>query len=217
VIRTSFNDDWRFRPKVNAFMGLIGGPSTPWVPVRLPHDAMIGGPRDPDGHGSASYFPGGVWEYQKPFVAPEADRGKRIVVEFEGVYRSAAVYVNGTLVGHRPYGYSNFAVSIGEYLRYGEENTIGVDATAHDDSRWYSGAGIYRNVISSSASRYTSPSTDLARLVRPSCLLDPAPECRTPIRRSGAIRDERVAEYFLQGVGVAGRLPLGAIRRSAIT
>ena len=54
--------------------------------------------------------------------------------------------MNGTLVGHRPYGYSNFAVSIGEHLRYGEENTIAVDATAHEDSRWYSGAGIYRNV-----------------------------------------------------------------------
>jgi beta-galactosidase len=146
VIRTSFNDDWRFRPKVNAFMELLGGPSTPWVPVRLPHDAMIGSLRDPSGQGSAGYFPGGVWEYQKTFVVAETERGKRIVVEFEGVYRSAAVYVNDTLVGHRPYGYSDFSVPIGAHLRYGEENTIAVDATAHDDSRWYSGAGIYRNV-----------------------------------------------------------------------
>jgi beta-galactosidase len=146
VIRTSFNDNWRFRPKVSAFMELIGGPSTPWVPVRLPHDAMIGGPRDPAGNAATGYFPGGVWEYAKAFAVPEEQRGKRILVEFEGVYRSAAVYVNGALVGHRPYGYSNFVVSIGEHLRYGEENTITVDATAHDDARWYSGAGIYRNV-----------------------------------------------------------------------
>ncbi len=87
-----------------------------------------------------------MWEYEKAFVVPEEQRGKRILIEFEGVYRSAAVYVNGTLVGHRPYGYSNFAVSIGEHLRYGEDNTITVDATAHEDARWYSGAGIYRNV-----------------------------------------------------------------------
>ena len=104
------------------------------------------GTRDPGGHANIGFFPGGVWEYQKTFVVPEADRGKRVMVEFEGVYRSAVVRVNGTLVGHRPYGYSNFAVSIGEHLRYGEENTIGVDVTAHDDARWYSGAGIYRNV-----------------------------------------------------------------------
>ena len=100
----------------------------------------------PSGEPANGYFPGGVWEYQKTFVVPETDRGKRILVEFEGVYRGAAVCVNGTLVGHRPYGYSNFAVSIGEHLRYGDENTIAVEATAHRDSRWYSGAGIYRDV-----------------------------------------------------------------------
>ena len=144
--RTSFNDDWQFRPKVNAFMELVGGGAQPWVPVRLPHDAMIAEPRDPAGEPANGYFPGGIWEYRKTFVAPEADRGKRVLLVFEGVYRGARVYVNGTLVGHRPYGYSEFSVSIGEHLRYGEENTIAVDATAHRDSRWYSGAGIYRNV-----------------------------------------------------------------------
>ena len=122
--RTSFNDDWRVRPKVNAFMELVGGGAQPWVAVRLPHDAMIDGTRDPSGEPANGYFPGGVWEYQKTFVVPETDRGKRILVEFEGVYRGARVYVNGTLVGHRPYGYSNFAVSIGEHLQYGAENTI---------------------------------------------------------------------------------------------
>jgi beta-galactosidase len=146
VIRTSFNDDWQFRPKVNAFAELVGGGGRPWVPVRLPHDAMIHETRDPAGEPANGYFPGGVWEYRKAFAVSETDRGKRILVEFEGVYRGARVCVNGTLVGHRPYGYSNFAVSIGEHLRYGEENTITVDATAHKDSRWYSGAGIYRNV-----------------------------------------------------------------------
>ena len=144
--RTSFNDDWRVRPKVNAFMELMGGGAQPWVSVRLPHDAMIDGTRDPAGEPANGYFPGGVWEYQKTFVVPETDRGKRILVEFEGVYRGARVYVNSTLVGHRPYGYSNFAVSIGEHLQYGAENTISVEATAHRDSRWYSGAGIYRDV-----------------------------------------------------------------------
>ena len=50
VIRTSFNDDWRVRPKVSHFLELFGGGATPWEAVTLPHDAMIGGTRDPDGH-----------------------------------------------------------------------------------------------------------------------------------------------------------------------
>ena len=123
MIRTPFNDDWRVRPKANAFAELMGGGGQPWVPVQLPHDAMIGATRDPAEEPANGYFPGGVWEYQKTFTAPEADRGKQVLIEFEGVYRGARVSVNGTLVGHRPYGYSNFAVSIGEHLRYGADNT----------------------------------------------------------------------------------------------
>ena len=128
MIRTAFNDDWRVRPKVNPFMEMVGGGAQPWVAVRLParrDDRWDARPGAATRHG---YFPGGVWEYQKTFVVPETHRGKRVLLEFEGVYRSAMVYVNGTLVGHRPYGYSDFAVSIGEHLRYGEEND--------DPGRW---------------------------------------------------------------------------------
>ncbi len=142
--RTSFNDGWQVREKPDMAAELTGVAS-PWTPVRLPHDAMITQSRDPEGSPAAGYFPGGVWQYQKSFSVPEEHRGRRIMVEFEGVYRSAAVYVNGVLAGHRPYGYSNFSVRLDPLVRYGEDNTITVEATAHDDSRWYSGAGIYRN------------------------------------------------------------------------
>jgi len=146
VIRTSFNDGWRVRPKVNHFLELLGGGGAPWEPVRLPHDAMITGARDADGHWGTGFFPGGVWEYEKTFVAGTELRGKRVLLEFEGVYRGASVWVNGALAGHRPYGYTDFTVSIGEHLRHGEENVVKVHATSHDDARWYSGAGIYRPV-----------------------------------------------------------------------
>jgi beta-galactosidase len=146
VNRTSFNDDWRVRPKVSHFLELLGGGSEPWQAVRLPHDAMLGGRRDPGEHWGNGFFPGGVWEYEKTFVADEGLRGKRVLLEFEGVYRGASVWVNGALAGHRPYGYTDFTVSIGEHLRFGEENVVAVHATSHADSRWYSGAGIYRPV-----------------------------------------------------------------------
>ena len=142
--RTSFNDGWQVREKPDMAAELMGGAS-PWAPVRLPHDAMITTVRHPGGTPAAGYFPGGIWQYQKSFAVREEQRGRRIMVEFEGVYRSAAVYVNGVLAGHRPYGYSDFTVRLDPLVRYGEDNTITVEATAHDDSRWYSGAGIYRN------------------------------------------------------------------------
>jgi beta-galactosidase len=55
------------------------------------------------------------------------------------------VYVNGEFAGHRPYGYSDFYVRLDQRLRAGTENVIRVEAVAYEDSRWYSGAGIYRN------------------------------------------------------------------------
>jgi beta-galactosidase len=89
VNRTSFNDDWRVRPKVNLFMEMFGDGAQPWQRVRLPHDAMLAGERDPNGHWGTGFFPGGVWDYEKRFVAPAELRGKRVLLEFEGVYRSA--------------------------------------------------------------------------------------------------------------------------------
>jgi beta-galactosidase len=146
VIRTSFNDDWRVRRKVSPFLELLGGSGEAWAPVTLPHDAMVSGRRNPDAGWSNGFWPGGVWEYEKTFVAGDELRGQRVLLEFEGVYRGASVWVNGALAGHRPYGYTDFTVSIGEHLRFGDENMVKVHATSHDDSRWYSGAGIYRPV-----------------------------------------------------------------------
>jgi beta-galactosidase len=76
---------------------------------------------------------------------PAEWRNKRVSIVFEGVYRDAMVFVNGAFAAQRPYGYSAFTVSIDPFLRYGETNTIRVDARVHDDSRWYSGGGIYRD------------------------------------------------------------------------
>jgi beta-galactosidase len=75
VNRSSFNDDWRVRPKVSHFLELMGGRSEPWHAVRLPHDAMLSGRRDPGEHWGNGFFPGGVWEYEKTFLADEDLRG----------------------------------------------------------------------------------------------------------------------------------------------
>ncbi|MGX9885538.1 glycoside hydrolase family 2 TIM barrel-domain containing protein [Streptomyces sp. NPDC002276] len=146
MIRVSFNDDWQYRPKVNPFAEL-GGHSVPFQPVTVPHDAMIGQERDgtrPES-GAGAYFPGGTFEYRKTFHVPEELRGKRILLEFEGVYRDATVHINGAYAGQRPYGYSQFLIDADRFLRFGEDNEIRVEARAHRDSRWYTGSGLYRD------------------------------------------------------------------------
>ena len=148
MTRTSFNAGWAVRPKVSLFAE-FSGPVSPPQPVTLPHDALIGLPRSADSaQGShTGYFPDGTFEYSKTFEVPEDYRGKRVALEFQGVYRDAMVFVNGDFAGQRPFGYSTFNIRLDPFLKYGQANTIRVDARVHQDSRWYSGAGIYRDTF----------------------------------------------------------------------
>jgi len=145
VRRTVCNEGWSVRPKADRFEERFG--SAPhWTPVTLPHDAMIGSVRSPSGTAANGYFPGGNWEYRRVLEFAVVDAGEQIVLEFEGVYRDAVVSVNGAVAARRPYGYSNFFVPIDHLLREGAENEVHVEVRAGNDSRWYSGAGIYRSV-----------------------------------------------------------------------
>jgi hypothetical protein len=146
VLTSSFNAGWRVREKASSFLELTGGPR-PWREVSLPHDALIGLERSPDHRPGAltGFYPGGVFEYIKTFTAPDGYRDGRVEVEFDGVYRDAMVYVNGVLAGQRPSGYVPFRVRVDPYLQDGE-NELRVECRNHQDSRWYAGAGIYRDV-----------------------------------------------------------------------
>jgi len=144
VRRRSLNQGWSFRPKANRWDDIVGQ-SSAWMPVTLPHDAMLTGERSPAAGAATGYFPGGVWEYRRTLEVTDEDLDHTLVLHFEGVYRDAVVYVNGTVAARRPYGYSQFHVPIDHLVRVGD-NELLVEARAHDDSRWYSGAGIYRNV-----------------------------------------------------------------------
>lgn len=122
----------------------------PAYEVTLPHDAMLGEPRTEEstGEGNLGWYLGGDYEYTKSFQVPQEYAAKKLILEFEGVYRNAEVYINGKKAAFRPYGYTNFYVDMNPYLNYGEENRIRVVAHNADqpNSRWYSGTGIYRPV-----------------------------------------------------------------------
>ncbi len=118
--------------------------------VTIPHDAMIGEKRSADSAGgiNTGWFEGYDYLYEKEFEVPEEFSKKEISFEFEGVYHNAEVYLNGQRAAYRPYGYTNFYVDANAYLKYGALNKIQVIAHNADqpNSRWYSGAGIYRPV-----------------------------------------------------------------------
>jgi beta-galactosidase len=136
-----FNKDWSYRP--------LDG-SGEEVKVDLPHDAMITEPRSKKSKGmhNIGWFETGDYLYTKTFFVPEEYANRHLVLEFEGVYHNAEVFLNGTQVAHRPYGYSNFYADLDDHIRYGQDNEIQVKAYNSDqpNSRWYSGTGIYRPV-----------------------------------------------------------------------
>jgi beta-galactosidase len=121
-----------------------------WRTVNLPHDWSIEGRPDknnPTGAGGG-YFPAGTGWYRKTFGAPPQWKGKRVSVEFDGVYMDASVYLNGHKLGTQPYGYTSFRVDLTGDLDFSAPNVLAVrvDNSAQPNSRWYSGSGIYRHV-----------------------------------------------------------------------
>jgi beta-galactosidase len=101
----------------------------------------------PGGSGGG-YINAGTGWYRKEFKLPENVQGKKVFIEFDGVYMNSDVWLNGVHLGNRPYGYSSFQYELTPHLKYGnEKNVIAVRADVKQPcSRWYSGAGIYRHV-----------------------------------------------------------------------
>lgn len=130
--KIAFNRDWLCNGK----------------PVTLPHDAQISEPRSASasdgGHG---YFPGGIYTYEKTFTVPADWADKKVLIEFEGVYKNCTVSLNGKEIGSHRYGYTGFALPL-EELNFGDKNNITVvaDNSQLPNSRWYTGSGIYRPV-----------------------------------------------------------------------
>jgi beta-galactosidase len=148
--RQSFDAAWSFKLIDPTAVFWQDPALTPERTVDLPHDWGIEFERDPS-HPSGvlgGFFRTGMGEYRKTFAAPEAWRGKKLFIEFEGVYMNAEVWLNGHFLGRHPYGYTSFAFALSPYLDYDGENTllVRVNNACQLNSRWYSGSGIYRHV-----------------------------------------------------------------------
>ncbi len=121
-----------------------------WRLLDLPHDWSIELPRDPKNvtGDSGGWFPMGIGWYQKSLEIKPEWRGQKILVEFEGVYMNAEVWLNQHFLGRHPYGYTTFTFDLTPYIDWDGGNSLKVlvDNSHQLNSRWYSGSGIYRPV-----------------------------------------------------------------------
>lgn len=149
MLRESFNLGWVIMDEKKSSLGLMMKHCKS-KSVVLPHDGMIHEERRSDtvNQSQTGFYPENQYVYIKHFFVPEAWEEKTVMLEFEGVYQTAMVYINGHLAAQNIYGYSGFYATLDSMLKYGDENEIKViaDNSAAPNSRWYSGGGIYRNV-----------------------------------------------------------------------
>lgn len=149
MIEQKWNDNWKFWVDKDSFALVWDIPEIA-RDITLPHDAMIEKPAHVDSlnGGNTGFRDGDIYTYVKMLHAPEEYKEKTVTLKFEGVYMNAFVYVNGQLAAKSPFGYTTFYAPLNDFLKYGEDNEIRVQvrAGAMTNSRWYSGAGIYRDV-----------------------------------------------------------------------
>jgi beta-galactosidase len=145
----SFNNGWKFN------LGNVTGAEkvtfndASWRSLSVPHDWSIElafNKNSPSGHGGGC-LDGGIGWYRKSFKLPANYAGKRITIQFDGVYMNSEVWINGISLGVRPYGFVNFEYDLTPNLIAGGTNVIAVKVNNNQPNcRWYSGSGIYRNV-----------------------------------------------------------------------
>ena len=150
-----FDGNWSFH------LGGAQGAESPgfddsqWRKLDLPHDWSIedlpntSSPFNPNAISQVNggFTTGGTAWYRKSFTLRPEQKGKRIVIQFDGVYMNAEVWLNGQSVGSHPYGYTSFWFDITDKVKSDSANVLAVKVRNEgENSRWYSGSGIYRHV-----------------------------------------------------------------------
>jgi len=169
--RFHLGDDWGLSERLDKGGGNPGPAGRTfsdanWRVLNLPHDWLPELPFDshanPD-HGFKPFGPGyrsnSVAWYRRTFPLPDEDRTRRLMLEFDGVYRDCNVFFNGYFLGHHASGYSGFRYDITDLANCGGENTLAVRVDASQFEGWfYEGAGIYRHVwLSKTSALHIAP------------------------------------------------------------
>lgn len=161
----NINFDWKFSPGDIAGAEAVEFNDGDWRAVNLPHDFQIHQPwvepsadERPDLSNQMANITsrlssrgfkemGSGW-YRKNFTPDPAWKGRRVLLDFEGIMLVGDVYLNGERIGGTDYGYLGFEIDVTGKLKYGETNVIAVkvDTGKPENSRWYTGGGLYRDV-----------------------------------------------------------------------
>jgi beta-galactosidase len=172
---TSLDFDWRFHrgdvpgvlpehatnqnvsPKPE-FLGLSYDDSS-WRKVNVPHDYIVEGAFDPKAENQHDYLPVEPGWYRKTISIPAAEQGRRLWLEFDGVYRDSQIWLNGHFLGRHLSGYTSFRYDISDVAKPGEKNELVVRVDPTDfEGWWYEGGGIYRHTrLVSVAPLHVSP------------------------------------------------------------
>jgi beta-galactosidase len=161
-MKTLFLRTWKFALEGRGGLESRKDPSVdPWAPsfddagwkdVVVPHDWAVTFPFSEEHSSGTGYLPGGTGWYRAVFdgstLGDPAAEGSRAAITFEGVYKNARVWMNGSYLGKRPSGYIGFTYDVSHCLKAGR-NTVAVKVSHEDiaDSRWYTGSGIYRRAF----------------------------------------------------------------------
>jgi beta-galactosidase len=148
--RQLWDAQWRFALADSPEMAQLSYDDSAWRVLNLPHDWAIEGNfyvKNPSGAVGGA-LPGGVGWYRKRLMLTDNNEHSRYVLHFDGAFMNTSVYVNGKLVGIRPYGFIGFGFDITPFLNKKGENVVAVriDNAQQPNCRWYTGCGIYRHV-----------------------------------------------------------------------
>lgn len=161
----TLNFDWRFHAGDAAGAERPGYDDSGWQVVTVPHDFQISQPwvapekgEKADNSDAASNVKSrlssrgfkemGIGWYRKTITPDASWKGRRVVLDFEGIMLVGDVYLNGQRVGGTDYGYVGFDIDVTKLLKYGQPNVIAVKANTQrpENSRWYTGGGLFRDV-----------------------------------------------------------------------
>ncbi len=148
--RQLWDAQWRFALADSPEMAQLSYDDSAWRVLNLPHDWAIEGNfyvKNPSGAVGGA-LPGGVGWYRKRLMLTDNNEHSRYVLHFDGAFMNTSVYVNGKLVGIRPYGFIGFGFDITPFLNKKGGNVVAVriDNAQQPNCRWYTGCGIYRHV-----------------------------------------------------------------------
>lgn len=150
-----FDFDWRFHLGGALSAEKVTYDDSNWRVIDLPHDWSIENlpgtdspfNRDALSQVNGGFTTGGTGWYRKSFILPDRQSAKQIIIQFDGVYMNPEIWINGISLGSHPYGYTSFWFDITKQVKFGKPNILAVKVRNEgENSRWYSGSGIYRHV-----------------------------------------------------------------------